>query len=461
MGEADEEYPGGPLGPEEDGEEDHLPGNRPDGANHPEFEERLGPDDDHEDDLEGAELDQERGRAGAPLIDDRNAEDLEIGEPEVTDAAQTSHPDDDRPIEIGESHVDFDDHAQLGGDDGDDRLEQEPDELLPVTPDDGGAEGFSGEAADLLVDEGALPAMDAGEEGDFELHDLLGELGFGDGDAWEPLPSVGPDVALARVVVRERSLAAAGTALVTDDAAGPRITTLTRFARDVALLPDMTALLVTESGLERVRAGERHEPLRLTGDARRVAIAAERVFLLEGSRLATVDPVTGETRPVHEEVGSIGAAGGTLYFVARVPDGAGARLFRIRGQDGAVEALPEWGELPAEAQIAAACASAVALIHGAGALVVRAGVAPIRVAVPGIAAACFREKTMELIVAVVREHAIDVLVAELGGPLARVAQLPRQGAAQAPVGLAWHDAGDCLLIAGPSGLTRLRPRLAH
>ncbi len=157
-----------------DHEDDHGALNTPESKNNPEpseFEERLGPSGDDDDGLEVGDGDTARGRGG--LTDDRSAEDLDIGDQDVADET-SGGPLDDAPIDIGEPDVDFDDDAQMSDDGREESgLDHDADELLPMTRDDGGAEGLSGESADLLVDEAALPAMDAGEEGDFELHFAL------------------------------------------------------------------------------------------------------------------------------------------------------------------------------------------------------------------------------------------------------------------------------------------------
>jgi len=58
------------------------------------------------------------------------------------------------------------------------------DNMLPATGDDGGAEGLS-DGSESFLDEANVPAIDADAEGDFELTDLLAEMGFGSDEAWE------------------------------------------------------------------------------------------------------------------------------------------------------------------------------------------------------------------------------------------------------------------------------------
>lgn len=457
----DDEFP-----PEEDLDLD--PGHAPHGE-----DDALGVEND-------ADLELDGGVGGGS--DDSASDDLEIGEHDL--ALKDGHVD--GPGAHGDEHgpgadsteefvPSFSDAPPDGGDEPHPEIGHEmDDDALPSTADDGGAEGI-GDGSESFVDESALPAMDADAGGDFELPDLLEELGFGGDGPWELLGTFSTELRLSAVTCREGTLVAVGSAALVVDrgAPAPRVRALAEPAIGCAIV-DGSVALATRRGVELLELPSTSPARAIVErpDVQAVAFASGQLWALAGSTLLKVDLASGRAAPVRDDVRSIGAAQGTLFVV----DGSG--LLRLRGGDGAFEAisLDETARrfIGGDTTIAASSPSALLLMKEGRALVVSSSGSSTSIPREGLLAGTFRaavgigqgELATALLVAEAVDGGLDLVSASGAGDGTATTLLhvgPERARADASErwGIAWDATREIAVVAGPNGLFSMRPRVEH
>lgn len=409
--------------------------------------------------------------------DDGAAEELEIGAPDLTntdedkknfgDAVMGSlvDPDFEPGFEDGASHsgeAGPNDHEGLG--------EIETDEAtLPATADDGGAEGI-GDGSESELDEDSLPEMDADAGGDFELHDLLDEMGFGTDEPWEVVPELSRGVALAAGATRDGQIVAAGSALVSiaPGTLGMKVRALGEPAFACAALGGHI-ILATRRGIELVDAN-----LGAAGpcapivvvprpDIVMIAVAGQRLWALAGSTLLKVELTSGAVEAVRDDVLAIAAAQGTLFVASVAQRGM---IERLRGDDGAFEGVESAEStrrfLQRGATIAASSSGHLLLLLEGRGLLMRIGGPATLLTLENIVAATFRgqgEATRALLL-VDRTGKRELVSATDDGALTTLLALdgPADGA---PSSIVWDPTRELAVLATSQGLVGLRPRLKH
>ncbi|NUP04556.1 MAG: hypothetical protein HOW73_00665 [Polyangiaceae bacterium] len=423
-------------------------------------EDPLGP---REEDEEALEDDSDRS------LEDAYSDDLDIGGVDIAfeEGALGKRVDDTAGIEhdVDDFAPSFDDGASEAGDEPVSELATDDGvDLLPSTADDGGAEGI-GDGSEAEVDEAALPAMDADAGGDFELNDLLEEMGFGGAEPWESVPQLSRDDALACVTSLDGLILAAGSAVVVVDrgALSPRVRPLASAAHGCALTSG-GVVLATARGVETIAAAATSAPkvLFAQADVGAIAVAAATLWVLAGTRLFRVDPASGANKVVRDDVLTMSAAQGTLFVGTSSPVAA---LERLRGDDGAFEPLDCDAAteqlLEAGATIAASSPGHLVLVHEGRGLLVRVGGASLPLPRERIVAATFRGHTDAALLLLVRagEGLEMVSIDAHGAEVSAVKVMsPASGDAYA---IAWDATREIALIAGPQGLAAMRPRLQH
>lgn len=402
--------------------------------------------------------------------DDGSADELEIGAPDLTNTDEdkrnfgdsvmgsTVDPDfepgfDDRASN-GEPGPN--DHEGLGEVDADDAV-------LPATADDGGAEGI-GDGSESEIDEQGLPAMDADAGGDFELRDLLDEMGFGTDEPWEIVPELSRGVALAAAAARDGQIVAAGSAVVSipPGTLALRVRALGEPAFACAALGGHI-VLATQRGIEVVDA-TLGNPIVVVPrpDIAMIAVAAQRLWALAGSTLLKVELTSGAVETVRDDVLAIAAAQGTLFVASVAQRGT---LERLRGDDGAFEVIDTAEStrrfLQRGATIAASSSGhLLLLLEGRGVLMKIGGPATL-LTVENIVAATFRgqgDATRALLL-VDRDAKRELVSATDDGVLTTLLEL--DSASDGPLSIVWDPTRELAVLATSQGLVGLRPRLKH
>lgn len=331
------------------------------------------------------------------------------------------------------------------------------DDVLPSSPDDGGAEGMT-DGTEGDIDEAALPELDADADGDVDLDEMLRQLGFAGGAAerWEPTPAFSFDRPLMAVTTTDGSVAAVGHALVVigkGDIAS-RARPLSDPAVGCAWLGPRT-VLATARGIQFVSGTGQGGSTLPKQDVRSVAVAAGQVWALAGQALLRVDERAGSATLVREDVRSIVAAAGTLYIV--VAEDGRSRLLALRGQDGDWETLSAPSEvlehLDRGAALVVSAAGALAAVDGTSIVVARTKPALVRLD-GGIAATfCGDQRDAPLLVA--SESGALTLYDEKGTPaeVGSISWVPRA--------LAWDSSRDLAFVVGDGGLLAVGPRVRH
>ena len=301
-----------------------------------------GAEDEAADDDDDFEL-REDSDEGDPL-DDANAHNLDAGID--LDDLDEALDDDGEGIDVGpiDEGIDFGDE---GGDEGDGpKDDDDDDDDLDASPDDGGAEGTA-DAPEDEVDETALPALDADEEGADDA--ALAEVLFAEATAtaegaelWEAIAGAGADVACGAVAAGNGRVAAGGDALVIGEGVGAaRSTSVASGVAAVALADDVLAY-ANRRGQVLWGRGLTAPPAPLGGWSPAVGgvelvATPGRIFILADGALWSF-AATGERLTALEPSGvrAIAAAGGVVGVLARAEDG-GLCLGLRRGDD---EALP-------------------------------------------------------------------------------------------------------------------------
>ena len=424
-------------------------------------DEALGPSDDLGDDLDVTEDGN---------LDDAGADELDIGGVDFGFAERA--PDDADAAGIAGSdevfEPEFEDRADAGADEPHaEHPADELDDVLPATPDDGGAEGI-GDGSEAELDETHLPAMDADAGGDFELHDLLKEMGFGDAEPWEAVGAHAADDALSCVACERGVVVAAGSAVALMDqgATTPRLRPLVEPAHACALTGDWV-VLATRRGVEVTDLAKLSEPRVVLArpDVSAITLVGGTLWLLAGSSLMRLDVGTGAAELARDDVTSIGASGGTLYVGCA---SRGGRLERLRGDDGAFEGVrleaAAMRALESGARLAAAAPGVVVLLGGGRCTLAFAEGRAVTVDVEDVVAAAVRASppAARVLLLTHSDAALRLLEIDEGGRTTADVRLPvsaASGAAQHAV--AWDAARELALVAGPHGLVALRPRLKH
>jgi hypothetical protein len=395
--------------------------------------------------------------------DDAAAGDLDIGEL-VSEVAPTSTSDtqDGFLHDDGEPSLFDEAHASLLEDHHDepDAGHEELHDLLPSSPDDGGAEGMlDGTEGDVREDD--LPELDADAEGELELEEMLKQLGFAsDGvEPWEVAPAFGFDRPLVAVVSREGSIAAAGEALVVigKGEIAPRARPLPDPAVACAWLGPRV-LFATSRGIQLAEgSGANLAAIPLAG-VTALAVAAGRAWALAGVSLHAIDERTSTAEVARTDVAQIASTSSTLYAVSR--SGADARLLSLRAQD------RDWDELAVTrdllehlargATLVASAAGAVAAIDTAATLLWRPGSGrSTSIPLEDVAAATFCGDGPHAPLLLATESGALTVFEEKRG-LAEVGALPFT-----PRALAWDATRDLAYAVGPGGLVALGPRVTH
>lgn len=454
-----------PLGIEPESDDPEHPEDQeigPDAASRKIVDEPLGPADDVD-----FELDTDDARG----VDDGASDDLDIGGIELAiDDSDRARPYGDAAgieVEDDEFVPAFEEGPQVAteepflephADDGDD--------APPWTADDGGAEGI-GDGSEAQIDESDLPAMDADAAGDFELTDLLEEMGFGGDEPWEIVPALSHDDALACVTARDGTIVVAGSAVVIVERGGasPRVRPLADVAHGCALVDD-TVLLATRRGIERVDASSLGPPrvVWARADVAQLAVAAAQPWVLAGSSLARLDLPSGACDIVKNGVFAIAAAQGTLFVASA------GRIERIRGQDGGFEALEiddaAQGFLDHDTVIGACSSTGLVLMNGGRAMLVHASGASTLLSRPGVVAATFRGDgdAARALLLCTSTRGLEMVTVDTSGTARGVVDIESSTAEARPAephALVWDPTREVVFVAGPAGLVCLRPRTKH
>jgi hypothetical protein len=398
-----------------------------------------------------------------------NASDLDIGDIELKeDPAPVGDADLHDGLAAVEDAPHFEDHdgrslADAGGRDDEppavgELIEDEP----PGSADDGGAEGMTGVAEDE-IDEHALPELDADDEGEVEVDDLLRQLGFSsDGEAWEAVGSLAVDRPLAAIACDEGRVAAVGAALAVlgpGDPA-PRARRLAEVAHACVWDDDRVAF-ATARGVHCAKGTAKDTLVYASAGVSALAVAAGRLWALAGTSLVGIDAAAGTHAVARDDVLAIAAAAGTLYVVAGGSSTARARLLRLRGQDGDWEEVSESAALAAHvrrgARLAVNGASAMAVLDGGQVFVRRPGRSLAPTHVDRAVAVAFRGDAPDAPLLVVLEDGQLGFVAP-SGDLVELGAGRIDGGVR---GLAWDTSRDLAFVVGPGGLAAVGPRIKH
>ncbi len=415
----------------------------------------VGPTAQEDDDLD---LDDRDGGT-----DDASAGDLDIGDLEgeeptapPSDRVRAFSDDDDDFAALFESAAD--DRAEVS-EDGPELAMDAFDDVLPASPDDGGAEGMV-DGSEGELDEEALPDLDADAEGEVELDDMLRQLGFA-GDAhepWELAPGFGFDRALTDVVAQDGSVAAVGAALVVvgKKEVAPRVRSLAEAASSCAWLGPRT-VFATSRGVH-LTTGTGGDVLAIPmPGVEAVAVASGQVWALADRSLFLIDERAGSKRAVRGDVARIAAAASTLYVLT---DDADAQLLALRGQDG------DWEPHAVPSELLVHLAEGAALVVGAAGAVASIGPEIVLTYKPG-GTGCSRFATSDAAAgAFCGDHPdAPLLLGGEGGSLilvdgerdpSEIARVPWR-----PRSIAWDGSRDLAFVAGDGGLAAFGPRVKH
>ncbi len=412
-------------------------------------DEALGVDGDAELDTDDIDIDESSD------LSDESADKLDIGGMDVQEESGARSADDDAPFDgsvFDEGGVPtFADEGDASDEVGptDAVIEGFGDDGLPSTTDDGGAEGLS-DGSETVLDEDLLPAMDIGVEGDFELNDLLSEMGLGGDDAWEIAPGFSSDVSVGSVRANGGRVVAVGAAVVLIGAGEQalRVRPLEQAAHDCAVSGERV-FIVTSRGVEVLGPGDARKLLAAATGVSALAIAAEQLFVLVGHALSRIDVTTGKAQLLRNDVTSMGAADGTLFVTTEEN-----QLDRLRGHDGDFERCES--DVPG---LIVACASK-ALLLSEDEKAFRFDDRYRRRALDAervVAGAAFAAE--ELLLLSVEAGAFVVSLVDKVGDVRRIARVAHT--AEPPVALAWDPSRELIFVAGPAGLLALRRRLSH
>ncbi len=419
----------------------------------PRDEDPLGPTGDLELDLDDDAEDDLGDEAALTL--DVGAFDVQGEETRAAIADEPFHED----VEI--DTPDFDDHgAETADDSSEDDGALALDEGLPDSHDDGGAEGL-GDGSESLIDEGALPAMDEGVAGDFELADLLDELGFGKTAEWEPCEALGSPLSVLAVDAADGLVVAVGmgTALLEPGSETPRIR-MDLGAAHACAVAHGHAYAANGSSIVRLGATEPPAVLCELFGVERIAVAAGKLFALAEGNVVHVDPATGKVSIVRHEVTSIAAAHATL-FISTKP----GQIERLRGQDGDFEAMPldaRAEELVRSGGTILAASSRALLLTGDNTVLCASARTAARVDLSGVLSACPLGVDSFLVVTG-SQHELALYVVGEAGQESCVAEW-RRGADWPEIsraGVAWDSSRETAFVACAKGLLALRPRVRH
>jgi len=412
--------------------------------------------------------------------DDRGSEDLDIGHGEgvldvLRDIQRRGAPGDEEGFQVANApdahaHDDFfpafEDRSSPHGDEANDAEPvDEGEDELPGTADDGGAEGI-GDGSESTLDEASLPAIDADGAGEFELHDLLEELGFGGDEPWEVVPHLSTAVALSSVVCRDGFIVGAGSAVVVIERAAlvPRVRAIPEEASSCVWL-DGSVVLATRVGAELIEAssvGATTVLLEHYG-VTSLAYASGQLWVLAGTMLGRLEVATAAYRAVREDVLALSAAHGTVFIASVARRGS---LERLRGHDGDFEPIDvdeaARSFIQRGATIAACTASSLVIVNAGRGLLVDVDGRSSALPVDGILAATYRGQGSLSRALLLASHAgrLELHSIPASGEPGVASDIPLD-AAPGSYGLAWDASRELLLVAGPHGLAALRPRLRH
>ncbi len=420
------------------------------GGDHPK-EEAVGVDEDEDPDaLEADDGDR----------DDAHADDLDIGDVDVSDEGGDAHDDDGFAVEHGDS-TSFDDHSEARGDDdpaGEDVDFDGLGEALPPTHDDGGVEGTHDGSESDLAD--ALPALDSGGDEELAMNELLAEVGLGD-DTWEIASEQTVDAALTSVNCADGRVAAAGQVLAVLEPGEviARVHALDELARGCLVTPAGVATL--SSGGVHLRTGATEALVFQSPDVRRVGVAGDRLFALVEHTLYRLDAMGGRASVVRTDVVDFAAAAGTLVAIVRGPEACS--IARMRGHDRDWEDLGPagaLGELVVQGgKLLVNGALAMAAVEAGGVAVRRtARTATRHFAIAGTIDAVFQGDAEGAALLVLTSTPDGTRLVSLGSTEpSDIAALP----GGAPRAVAWDATRERLFVAGEGGLVALRPRVRH
>ncbi len=396
------------------------------------------------DDSAAAEADSARSQTELELPeDDAHFEDVPRRRGRVVKDDEPRH--DERALEMfGEDERAFDD-----ADVGNARIDR-------------GVEGVLGE--EVAIDEASLPAMDADTGGEFELTDLLSELGFGATRDFvvAGVHDVGP---VTTVAVGPRGFCAGGASAVFFEGPGsvevrrwPRPVTRVERAEDGFIVVDTNA--VSHVGL--TEGSARTATTRMEGPVDQLVMVGDQLIVRIGSEVSHLKP-SGERTTLFRDVASIGASSSTL--LAATLHGS---LKTRRGHEGAITEHRLDGvaasAFAANAQIAA-CGPKQCLVRAEGnVLWVRPGHATQTLSVPEglcISAACAAGLGFDFLV--VLEDAARTLLA---APHAASAELQiladlHASFAGGVSAICWDEPSQEAIVAGASGVGRVRALAPH
>ena len=482
----------------------------------------LDADDEPEQDEEGdpADLLDPLDSPDNPL-DDAAAHELETGVDVDLDDDEAQGGDEsaEDEVDVGPLEEDlvlgdgerWDEEAEGERDHDDDAIDEER-----ANEDDGGAEG-TGDDPEDDVDEGALPALDADEEGAYEGEDLLAELPdlpddrppAWDASPWAPVEGAGAAAPCCVLAVAGGLVVAAGAGkarraeraagaergvvlLVDPGAHGARRAGVDAAASSVAISDGAVVVATRRGHLLRSDDGgattsalgawgrDKTAPVTLATTPGRLWILSEGTLWSLPLDAAPVPPAVARERDVLR----IAASGGTLVALTSTP--AGPRIERLRGDDEGAPSVPLEGAAREAAQAGdgqfstTAGGQAIALSGESALCVSRDGGATFRViaGLPPVLALAFAGdgEGAPLLALVAREgeagaQLVQVLASTTTTVVAEVGVEPASGgrgaaAAEAPVPLgpaaiAWDSSREVAWVASRAGLIALARTRTH
>jgi hypothetical protein len=328
---------------------------------------------------------------------------------------------------------------------------------------DRGLEGFA-DAEEEELDESALPAMDADTDGDFELDDLLEELGFGKTGLWEIETVFGEAGALRSLhVAPEEMLLSAGDSLVTISLAGiVRVRPLPYPLDQLASVVGLTVASGANGAVKLELSGERPTLTTLLEQpAAQLVIAAGQVVARVNDRIFALSASGAEPIPGPSGVRSLAARASVLWVLTEQ-----GKL--LHGSSG-FESLCEL-QLDAEtehtlqsgATILASSSAACLLQAGSTLLRVSRSSASVSVRLPettptqSLAACAVEAHGLEFLVARSHSSGCELLAPHFAaGELEALVRLDTSGQS-GPVALGWDPSLRRAFIAGPFGLLTVR-----
>jgi len=428
---------------------------------------------------------------GDPL-DDATADDLETGA--ILDDLGEESPalDDDAQLDVGplDDGMMFDDGAGFDEDDSGFATDEDDADFSDAREaDDGGAEGTN-ESPEGEVDEGALPALDDGEderdrdEDDESLTEeslsvFEGALPAWDTTRWTAIEGTGAEVPCQALSVDSGRVIAAGEVLliVDEGARAARRATFGAGSTAVAASEDLMLVAVPRGQLQLSRDGGQ-EVATLSGwraakGPVELAATPGRLWILADGALYSLSAASNPPLQVRERgVVRVVASRGALVALSQSP--AGMTLERLRSDDEGWQATPLRGAARRLAQAAASAGSALLSATGGGRAVALGDGSEVLLSRDGgatFSSFAFGPTRALAFAGDDADAALLVLVAPLPEAEATLVQVPARGEPtsvaslpapfEGPMAMAWDASREVLWVASRAGLGALGRARRH